>query len=93
MVSFYRGIGLLPSQGDGVVKPLLQFDVGEPAEGDEEVQIGRCRLRHGGLEVIGHAFEAQVDEFGFEVLHGAHERFLLIMKVSNSARDGSSRRI
>jgi hypothetical protein len=84
---------LTPPQGDGVVQALLAFDVSEAAERGEEIEIVLGGVLHDLVKVIGHAFEAEVNECVFELLLGRHGFLLLRMNVSNSARDGSSRRI
>src|SRR4029434_2152492 len=85
--------GLAPSQGNGVAKALFEFDVGEALQGAQEIEIVCGGVGHDGIECIGHACEAEVEQVPFEGLARAHGLLLLRMKVSNSARDGSSRRI
>jgi hypothetical protein len=90
---FVGEFGLTPPEGNGVVKALLAFDVSEAAERGEGIEIVLGGVLYDVVEVIGHAFEAAVNEFVFELLLGRHGFLLLRMNVSNSARDGSSRRI
>src|SRR2546427_5391085 len=90
---FVSEFGLPPSQGNGVLKTLLELGIGQSAQSAQEIEIVRFGMRHDGVELVGHACEAQVDEFAFEVLSRAHAFLLFMTKVSNSARDGSSRRI
>src|SRR5262245_51561163 len=55
---FVSEFGLAPSQGNGVVKALLEFNVGEAAERREEIEIMLCGVLYDGAELLGHAFEA-----------------------------------
>jgi hypothetical protein len=90
---FVGEFGLTPLQGDGVVKALLAFDVREAAEGGEGIEIVLDGVLDEVVEVIGHAFETEVDACVFERLWGRQGFLLVRMNVSKSARDGSSRRI
>jgi hypothetical protein len=90
---FVGECGLTPPQGDGVVKALLAFDVSEAAERGEGIEMVLGGVLDDVVEGIGHAFEAEVNEFVCELLVGRHGFLRLRMNGSNSARDGSSRRI
>lgn len=49
---------LSPSQGDGVLKALLELDVGESTQRTQEVEILRGGGLDDGVKLIGHGFEA-----------------------------------
>ena len=55
---FLCQFGLPPSQSNGVVKTLLELDIGQAAQGAQEIEIVCFGMRHDGVEFVGHAFEA-----------------------------------
>ena len=73
---------LAPSQMDGVVPAVLQFEVCEEREGGDYVEVFLRRLLQGRVELLEHAFEAEVGELLFEPLRVHHVRVLLSTKAS-----------
>ena len=55
---FFGESGLAPSEMDGVVPALLQFEVREEREGRDHIEVFLRRLLQGGVELLEHAFEA-----------------------------------
>ena len=90
---FFCEGGLAPSQENGVVPALLQFDVSQEIEGRDHIEIFLRGLRQGGVEVLEHAFETEVRELVLEALRVRHDLFLFMTKASYSAREGSSSRM
>ena len=79
VLGFFR---LTPSEVDGVLPALLQFDVREEIEGRHDVEVFLRGVLQGGVELLEHTFEPEVGELVFEPLGVRHARVLLMTKAS-----------
>ena len=71
---FFCQSGLAPSEMDGVVPTVLQFEVSEESEGRNHMEIFLCGLLSGGVELREHAFEPEIGALVFEPFGVRHAR-------------------
>jgi hypothetical protein len=79
---FFCEGGLAPSEMDGVVPALLQFDVREEREGRDNAEVCLRSLLQGGLQVLEQAVEAEGGELVFEPWGVRHVRVLVMTKAA-----------
>ena len=79
---FFCQGGLAPSEMDGIVPDVLQFEIREESEGLDHIEVFLRRVLQGSVELLEHAFEPEVSELVFELLGVRHTRVLLSTKAS-----------
>ena len=79
---FFCESGLAPSEVDGVVPAVLQFEVREEMERRDHTEVSLHGLLQRGVELLEHAFEPEVGELVFQSLGVRHTRVLLSTKAS-----------
>ena len=90
---FFCQGGLAPSEVDGVMPAVLQFEVSQEIESRHHAEISLRGLLQRGVELLQHAFKTEVGELVFEPLRVRHDCVLLMTKASSASREGSSRRM
>jgi hypothetical protein len=78
---------------NGIVPTVLECEVCQEIAGRNHVQVFLGSLLQGGVQVLAHAFEAQVGERVLQALVFRPVCVLLMTKASYSSREGSARRI
>jgi hypothetical protein len=73
---------LPPSEVDGLVPAVLQFNVRQEIQGCHDVKVFLCGVLPGRVELLEPPLEAEVSELVFEPLGVGHGRVLLMTKAS-----------
>jgi hypothetical protein len=73
---------LAPPLENGTVPAVLQFNCGQQMEGGDHIQVFRCGLLQGRIEVMEHPGKPQGFQLVLEALGVRHDLFLLMTKAS-----------